>query len=41
MTRSFLIVLLTLIAALTASATDSAKDMLAAGRVDEANAELN
>jgi len=41
MTRSFLLVLLTLIAALTASAADSAKEMLAAGRVDEAIAELN
>ena len=40
-TRTFLLVLLTLIAALTASAADSAKDMLAAGRVDEAIAELN
>ncbi len=39
-TRAFLLVLLTLIAALTASA-DSAKDLLAAGRVDEAIAELN
>ena len=39
-TRTFLLVLLTLIAALTASA-DSAKDLLAAGRVDEAIAELN
>ena len=41
MTRTFLLVVLTLIAALTASAADSAKDMLAAGRVDEAIAELN
>ena len=41
MTRSFLLVLLALIAALTASAADSAQDMLAAGRVDEAIAELN
>jgi len=40
-TRTFLLVLLTLIAALTTSAADSAKDMLAAGRVDEAIAELN
>ncbi len=40
-TRTSLLVLLTLIAALTASAADSAKDMLAAGRVDEAIAELN
>src|ERR1039457_1504178 len=40
-TRTFLLVLLTLIAPLTASAADSAKDMLAAGRVDEAIAELN
>ena len=39
-TRAFLLVLLTLIAALTASA-DSAKELLAAGRVDEAIAELN
>lgn len=41
MTRSCLLVLLTLIAALTASAADSAQDMLAAGRVDEVIAELN
>ena len=40
-TRTFLLAVLTLIAALTASAADSAKDMLAAGRVDEAIAELN
>jgi tetratricopeptide (TPR) repeat protein len=40
-TRTFLLVLVTLIAALTTSAADSAKDMLAAGRVDEAIAELN
>ena len=40
-TRTFLLVLLTLIAALTTSAADSAKDMLAAGRVDEAIAELS
>ncbi len=40
-TRTFLLVLLTLISALTTSAADSAKDMLAAGRVDEAIAELN
>jgi len=39
-TRTFLLVLLTLIGALTASA-DSAKELLAAGRVDEAIAELN
>jgi Tfp pilus assembly protein PilF len=40
-TRTFLLVLLTLIAALTASVADSAKDMLAGGRVDEAIIELN
>jgi len=40
-TRTFLLAVLTLIAALTASAADSAKDMLAAGRVDEVIAELN
>ena len=39
-TRTFLLVLLTFIAALTASA-DSAKELLAAGRIDEAIAELN
>ncbi|MGA2457213.1 MAG: tetratricopeptide repeat protein [Terriglobales bacterium] len=39
-TRTFLLVLLTFISALTASA-DSAKELLAAGRVDEAIAELN
>ena len=38
-TRTFLLVLLTFIAALTASA-DSAKELLAAGRIDEAIAEL-
>jgi tetratricopeptide (TPR) repeat protein len=42
-TRTFkvLLVLLLPIASLTASVTDSAKDMLAAGRVDEAIAALN
>lgn len=39
-TRTFLIVLLTFISALTASA-ESAKELIAAGRVDEAIAELN
>ena len=39
-TRTFLLVLLTLITA-TVSVADSAKDMLAAGRIDEAIAELN
>src|SRR5208337_5514949 len=34
-------VLIMLIASLTASAADSAQDMLAAGRIDEAIAELN
>ncbi len=38
--RVFLLVL-TLIASLTASVADSAKDMLAAGRIDEVIAELN
>src|SRR5258708_33812232 len=36
-----LLVLLLLIASLTASVADSAKDMLAAGRIDEAITELN
>src|SRR6266446_4579730 len=36
-----LLILLLLIASLTASVADSAKDMLAAGRIDEAIAELN
>ena len=36
-----LLVLLLLVAALTASVADTAKDMLAAGRIDEAIAELN
>ena len=36
-----LLVFLLLIASLTASVADSAKDMLAAGRIDEAIAELN
>ncbi|MGD0790273.1 MAG: tetratricopeptide repeat protein [Terriglobales bacterium] len=36
-----LLVLLVLIAALTASVADSAKDLLAAGRIDEAITELN
>ena len=40
-TRTFLLVVLTLAAALAASATDFAKDMLAAGRVDEVISELN
>jgi len=39
-TRTFLLVLLAFIPALTASA-DSAKELLAAGRIDEAVAELN
>jgi tetratricopeptide (TPR) repeat protein len=40
-TRTFVLVALTLTAALNASAADSAKDMVAAGRIDEAIAELN
>jgi Flp pilus assembly protein TadD len=39
-TSRVLVVLLLLIASLTASVADSAKDMLAAGRIDEAVAEL-
>jgi tetratricopeptide (TPR) repeat protein len=40
-TSRVLLVLLTLIASLTASVADSAKDMLAGGRIDEAIAALN
>src|ERR1700693_2613947 len=40
-TSRVLLVLLLLIASLTASAADSAKDKLAAGRIDEAITELN
>jgi tetratricopeptide (TPR) repeat protein len=40
-TSRVLLVLLLLIASLTASVADSAKDMLAAGRIDEAITELN
>jgi len=40
-TARVLLILLMLIASLTASVADSAKDMLAAGRIDEAIAELN
>src|SRR5208282_1201267 len=40
-TRTFVLVVLALMAALNAGAADSAKDMLAAGRIDEAIAELN
>src|SRR5260370_37195238 len=40
-TSSVFLVLLLLIASLTASVADSANDMLAAGRIDEAIAELN
>src|SRR5271169_2724958 len=36
-----MLILLTLIAALSASVADSAKEMLSAGRIDEAIAELN
>src|SRR5258708_31313459 len=40
-TSRVLVVLLLLIASLTAGVADSAKDMLAAGRIDEAITELN
>jgi len=40
-TSRVLLVLLLLVASLTASVADSAKDMLAAGRIDEAITELN
>ncbi len=40
-TSKVLLVLLTLLASLTASVADSAKDMLAAGRIDETIAQLN
>src|SRR5450756_30397 len=40
-TSRVLLVLLLLIASLTASVADSVKDKLAAGRIDEAIAELN
>src|ERR1700738_3076874 len=40
-TSRVLLVLLLLIASLTASVADSAKDKLAAGRIDEAITELN
>jgi len=40
-TSRVLLALLLLIASLTASVADSARDMLAAGRIDEAITELN